>query len=52
MAVTKALKELNGVSNVNVDLSSKKVEIEGENLVDEKLKEDVEDAGYDVIEIK
>jgi copper chaperone len=52
MAVTKALKELNGVSNVNVDLSSKKVEIEGENLVDEKLKEAVEDAGYDVIEIK
>lgn len=52
MAVTKALKELNGVSNVNVDLSSKKVEIEGENLVDEQLRETVEDAGYDVIEIK
>jgi len=52
MAVTKALKEVNGVSNVNVDLGSKKVEIEGENLNDAKLKEAVEEAGYDVVEIK
>ncbi|HHV46144.1 MAG TPA: heavy-metal-associated domain-containing protein [Tissierellia bacterium] len=52
MAVTKALKEVNGVSNVNVDLGSKKVEVEGENLNDAKLKEAVEEAGYDVVEIK
>lgn len=52
MAVTKALKALDGVSNVNVDLGSKKVEVEGENLVDEQLRETVEEAGYDVMEIK
>lgn len=51
MAVTKALKELKGVSNVDVDLDSKKVEVIGENLVDEKLKEAIEEAGYDVVEI-
>lgn len=52
MAVTNALKELAGVSKVDVDLDNKKVEVEGENLVDGQLKEAVEDAGYDVIEIK
>jgi len=52
MVVTKALKELDGVSNVNVNLGSKKVEVEGENLNDAKLKEAVEEAGYDVVEIK
>lgn len=52
MAVTNALKELEGVTNVNVDLDNKKVEVEGANLVDEQLKEAVEEAGYDVVEIK
>ncbi|NLX62395.1 MAG: heavy-metal-associated domain-containing protein [Tissierellia bacterium] len=52
MAVTNALKEVEGVTSVSVDLDSKKVEVEGENLVDEKLKEAVEEAGYDVVEIK
>lgn len=51
MAVTKALKELEGVSSVDVDLDSKKVEVTGENLVNEKLKEAVEEAGYDVVDI-
>jgi len=50
-AVTNALTSLEGVSNVKVDLESKKVEVEGENLVDQLLKEAVEDAGYDVVEI-
>ncbi|NLY67192.1 MAG: heavy-metal-associated domain-containing protein [Tissierellia bacterium] len=52
MAVTNALKEVEGVSGVNVDLDNKKVEVEGENLVDDKLREAVEEAGYDVVEIK
>jgi copper chaperone len=51
-AVKNALGELEGVSKVDVDLEAKKVEVEGENLVDEKLKEAIEDAGYDVVEIK
>ncbi|MFS8540464.1 MAG: copper ion binding protein [Tissierellales bacterium] len=50
-AVTNALTSLEGVTNVKVDLENKKVEVEGNNLVDQLLKEAVEDAGYDVVEI-
>lgn len=50
-AVKKALGELEEVRDVQVDLGSKKVEVHGEALVDENLKEAVEDAGYDVIKI-
>lgn len=52
MAVTNALKELDGVSNVDVDLENKQVEVLGDNLLEENLKEAVEEAGYDVIKIK
>ncbi|WP_313755813.1 cation transporter [Tissierella sp.] len=51
-AVKNALKELNGVFNVEVDLSSKKVEVEGEGLNDILIKGAIEDAGYDLIEIR
>lgn len=50
-AVKDALGELEGVSKVEVNLETKKVEVEGENLVDVVLKESIEDAGYDVVEI-
>lgn len=50
-AVKGALGELDGVKTVSVDLASKKVEVEGDSLVDSLLKEAIEDAGYDVIEI-
>ena len=50
-AVKNALGELEGVSKVEVNLETKKVEVEGENLVDAALKESIEDAGYDVVEI-
>lgn len=50
-AVTNALKELTEVNEVEVDLSLNKVVVEGENLVEEKLKEAIEDAGYEVKEI-
>jgi copper chaperone len=50
-AVKNALGELDGVKNVSVDLGNKKVEVEGNNLVDSKIKEAIEDAGYDVVEI-
>lgn len=49
-AVKHALGELEGISNVVVDLATKKVEVEGENLVDSILKEAIEDAGYDVLQ--
>jgi len=50
-SVKNALGELEGVKNVNVDLGTKKVEVEGENLVDSTIKDAIEEAGYDVIEI-
>jgi len=52
MAVTNALKEVEGVSNVDVSLDTKKVEVSGDNLVEEILRDTVEEAGYDVVEIK
>ncbi len=51
-AVKDALEGLEGVSNVVVNLETKRVEVEGENLEDRILKESVEDAGYEVVEIK
>lgn len=50
-AVKTALGELPEVKNVEVDLSSKKVIIECEGLVDEKLREAIDDIGYEVVEI-
>ena len=50
-AVETALGKLEGIATVNVDLSAKKVEVEGNNLVEELLKETIEDAGYDVVQI-
>lgn len=50
-AVKNALGELEGVSSVNVDLKAKTVEVQGENLLDNLIKEAVEEAGYDVVEI-
>ncbi|WMM24582.1 cation transporter [Tissierella sp. MB52-C2] len=51
-AVKNALKGLDGVSKVEVNLSSKSVEVEGEGLNDILIKGAIEDAGYDLIEIK
>ena len=49
-AVKNALGEIDGVNNVVVDLATKKVEVEGENLIDSVLKVAIEDAGYDLLE--
>lgn len=51
-AVKNALNELEGVSKVEVDLATKKVEIEGEGLNDILIKGAIEEAGYEVIEIR
>lgn len=51
-AVESALRELDGVTKVEVDLNSKKVEVEGEGLNDILIKGAIEDAGYDLIEIR
>ncbi|MCR3956023.1 MAG: cation transporter [Gudongella sp.] len=50
-AVKNALKELEGVQDVNVDLSTGKVEVEGDSLQDNLLMEAVDEAGYSVKEI-
>lgn len=48
-AVKGALGELDGVKNVLVNLETKEVLVEGDNLEDSILKDAIEDAGYDVI---
>lgn len=50
-AVKAALTELTEVDSVEVDLSLKKVVVQGEGLVEEKLKEAIDEAGYEVLEI-
>lgn len=50
-AVKSALGELSEVKNVQVNLATKKVVVEGEGLVDDKLREAIDEAGYEVLEI-
>jgi copper chaperone len=51
-AVENALKGLNEVSKVEVSLEEKKAVVEGEKLIDDKLREAIEEEGYKVVEIK
>lgn len=51
-AVEGALKELDGVKSVVVDLEGKKAVVEGDNLDDNKIKEAIDEAGYEVTQIK
>lgn len=52
MHVTNALKEVAGVSRVQVDLAAKKAVVEGSNLDDAAMKTAVADAGYEVVGIR
>lgn len=52
MHVTNALKEVAGVSQVQVDLAAKKAVVEGSNLDDAAMKTAVADAGYEVVGIR
>ena len=48
-----ALKELEGVKSVKVDLKAKKADIElSAEVSDQQITEAIEDAGYDVSSIK
>ncbi|MDF2614326.1 MAG: heavy metal transport/detoxification protein [Clostridia bacterium] len=49
--VKEALEELAGVSDVKVDLESKMATLEGE-VSDEAIRETIEEAGYDVVNIQ
>lgn len=48
MAVEKALKEINGVENVQVDLDKKEVVVTGSANRDQ-LAKTIKEAGYDVV---
>ena len=48
-AVKDAVGDLAGVTKVDVDLGSKKVEIEGSDLNEEEIKETIEEAGYELV---
>lgn len=50
-AVKNELKELPEVVDVRIDLAEKKVEVEGSDLVDKRLKEAIDEAGYEVVSI-
>lgn len=50
-AVKEALGELDGVNNVEVDLTTGKVVVKGEELEDSKLREAIDEAGYEVASI-
>ncbi|QGU95313.1 heavy metal transport/detoxification protein [Clostridium bovifaecis] len=52
MHVKNALMEVEGVKNVEVNLDGKYALVEGESLNNEKMKAEVEDAGYDVVSIE
>lgn len=51
-AVKDSLRKLDEVQDITVDLISGKVEVEGPDLVDSRLKEAIDQAGYDVVEIQ
>lgn len=50
--VTTALNALEGVSVVETSVDKKHAIIEVENISDDIIKEAIEDAGYDVLDIK
>ncbi|MDR2427137.1 MAG: cation transporter [Endomicrobium sp.] len=53
VTVTKALKFLNGVNNVEVNLKSKEALVDvDESAADDKLCNAVEEVGYEVVNIK
>ncbi|OLS03449.1 heavy-metal-associated domain-containing protein [Tissierella creatinophila] len=50
-AVKNALRELPEVLDVEVDLAQNKVEVEGSDLEDSRLKEAIDEAGYELVSI-
>lgn len=49
-AITMSLQELDGINKIDIDIKEKKVNVEySEDAISEnKLKEAIEDAGYDI----
>lgn len=51
MSVTKALEEIGG-KNIDINLETKEVKLEAQDLDNEALKNAIDDIGFDVLEIK
>lgn len=51
-AVEKTLNELDNVLKVDVNLDNKEAHVEGKNLDDSILRKVIDEAGYEVIEIR
>ena len=52
MHVTNALKEVPGVSRVNVDLEKSRADVEGDALDETALKNAVTEAGYEPVAVE
>lgn len=52
MVVKNTLSGIEGISQVDVELDNRRAIVEGEAISDEILKEKIEEAGYNVVEIK
>jgi copper chaperone len=50
-AVKESLRELDEILDVKVNLDTKEVIVEGDNLNDKRLKEQIDEAGYEVKKI-
>lgn len=51
-SVKDALGKLEGVTTVDVNLKTKEVKVEGDNLSDDLLRETIDDIGFDVTSIE
>ncbi len=52
MAVSNALFAIDGVENVQIQLDAKAVFVQGENLSEKAIRDAIDEAGYDVVEVE
>lgn len=52
MAVSNALFAIEGVENVQIQLDAKAVFVQGENLSEKAIRDAIDEAGYDVVEVE
>lgn len=50
--VKNALGDIQGISNIQVNLEENNASVELDNVTDEAIKAAIEEAGYEVVEIK
>lgn len=52
MAVSNALFAIEGVENVQIQLDAKTVSVQGENLSEKAIRDAIDEAGYDLVEVE